>query len=237
MVSLPFVFLDIGATLIQGPQKAPARFLAERLGLNEVDRKELNHLLLTEVIETPDELASLLVAKYGVDAAAARANAAAVWETQMNDPAPVTGAYSVLSSLRNAGIPYGFISNIWPPYAASFRRLFGDLAKNTTAVFSYREGVAKPDPAIYRVALDRANKPASDCIMIGDSYDNDVVPAISLGLRTIWIVARPDKEKCFLNAVETRAMPAPDLRLHSIADLGVNTILTIAKANRTPRTP
>ncbi len=45
----------------------------------------------------------------------------------------------------------------------------------------------KPDPAIFRWALDRAQCEPGEVVMIGDRHDNDVVPAASLGLHTIWV--------------------------------------------------
>jgi len=49
------------------------------------------------------------------------------------------------------------------------------------------EGVRKPDPAIFRLALDRLGVTAGEAAMVGDSLANDIVPAKRLGLRTIWL--------------------------------------------------
>ena len=54
-------------------------------------------------------------------------------------------------------------------------------------VVSAEEGVAKPDRRIFQIALDRAGCRPEDAVMIGDRIDNDIVPAKSLGMRTIWI--------------------------------------------------
>jgi FMN phosphatase YigB (HAD superfamily) len=51
-------------------------------------------------------------------------------------------------------------------------------------------GVAKPDPAIFRIALEQlAVKPGEACV-VGDSYDRDIVPAKKLGCSTIWLKGR-----------------------------------------------
>ena len=55
-------------------------------------------------------------------------------------------------------------------------------------------GASKPDPAIFRWALDRAGCRPEEAIMVGDRIDNDVVPAIELGMWTIWFHA-PLEEK------------------------------------------
>ena len=48
-------------------------------------------------------------------------------------------------------------------------------------------GIAKPNPAIFRLALKRANCAAENSVMIGDRLDNDIIPAKQLGMHTIWI--------------------------------------------------
>ncbi|HAZ27218.1 TPA: hypothetical protein DCY67_01185 [Candidatus Acetothermia bacterium] len=47
-------------------------------------------------------------------------------------------------------------------------------------------GVAKPDPAFFRSALDRLGFAPGEAVMIGDSYEVDIVGAKAAGLRAIW---------------------------------------------------
>jgi HAD superfamily hydrolase (TIGR01662 family) len=54
-------------------------------------------------------------------------------------------------------------------------------------VASYEEGYEKPDLKIFKIALDRANCTPSEAVMIGDRLDNDIIPAKSLGMKTIWV--------------------------------------------------
>lgn len=48
-------------------------------------------------------------------------------------------------------------------------------------------GVRKPDPAIWQLGIDAAGVPAENCLVIGDSFDKDIVPAQSVGCRTVWL--------------------------------------------------
>ena len=48
-------------------------------------------------------------------------------------------------------------------------------------------GFEKPDPAIFRWALDAAGCAPCDAAMIGDRLDNDIYPAKRLGMRTVWV--------------------------------------------------
>lgn len=63
-------------------------------------------------------------------------------------------------------------------------------------VVSEGVGVAKPDPKIFEIALDRADVAAKDAVMIGDSWTSDVVGARATGIRPIWFnrfhLSRPD---------------------------------------------
>jgi len=46
-------------------------------------------------------------------------------------------------------------------------------------------GLAKPDPAIYRLASARVGHPADDLVMVGDSQINDVDAATTAGWRAV----------------------------------------------------
>lgn len=54
-------------------------------------------------------------------------------------------------------------------------------------IASAEEGVAKPDPRIYQLALERAGCCPQNAVMVGDRLDNDIVPAKRLGMKTIWV--------------------------------------------------
>lgn len=54
-------------------------------------------------------------------------------------------------------------------------------------IASAEEGVSKPDRRIFEIALYRAQCKPENAIMIGDRVDNDIVPAKSMGMGTVWI--------------------------------------------------
>ncbi len=68
-------------------------------------------------------------------------------------------------------------------------------------------GIAKPDPALYRLAAERLALAPSAILHVGDSWERDVVPAHAAGMRTAWL-ARPE--------VDTPAVPAPVWRITSL---------------------
>jgi 2-haloacid dehalogenase len=54
-------------------------------------------------------------------------------------------------------------------------------------VISEEEGVAKPDPAIFEIALARMGDPArTDVLMVGDSLSSDIAGGLAAGLDTAW---------------------------------------------------
>jgi HAD superfamily hydrolase (TIGR01509 family) len=55
-------------------------------------------------------------------------------------------------------------------------------------------GVAKPDPEIFRLAVRQLDVAPERCVVIGDSYDRDIVPGKAAGCATIWIKGRSWRE-------------------------------------------
>ena len=64
---------------------------------------------------------------------------------------------------------------------------FGLLKYFKYIVSSWDVKVMKPDIRIFEYALDKANCKPQDACMIGDRLDNDILPAKSLGMKTVWI--------------------------------------------------
>jgi HAD superfamily hydrolase (TIGR01662 family) len=52
---------------------------------------------------------------------------------------------------------------------------------------SQQRGIHKPNPQIFRHALQTLRIPAAQAIMVGDSWKNDIVGAVSCGIDAIWI--------------------------------------------------
>ena len=81
-------------------------------------------------------------------------------------------------------------------------------------VSSWEAGVMKPDPAIFRLALEQAGCRPREAVMVGDRLDNDVFPAKSLGMAAVWVrrgfgaLQRPRS-----------AAYAPDAAVESLAEL------------------
>lgn len=54
-------------------------------------------------------------------------------------------------------------------------------------VISEEVGVTKPDPAIFAMTLERLGCDPVDAIMVGDSWESDIVGATNVGMRAVWL--------------------------------------------------
>ena len=59
--------------------------------------------------------------------------------------------------------------------------LFGSIVESAVV------GVRKPNPAIFQMGVDRLGMQSEEVVVIGDSYDKDIVPATQIGCQTIWL--------------------------------------------------
>jgi putative hydrolase of the HAD superfamily len=107
-----------------------------------------------------------------------------------------TGVMAGLQALAALGLPMGVVSNSDGSVQAELRRLGVCHAPNGpgphpgvpvgVVVDSAVVGVAKPDPAIFSLALDAIGVPASGTVLhVGDSLRYDVAGARAAGLQPV----------------------------------------------------
>lgn len=209
--SIQAIFFDVGFTLLESSPSIPAivRDVMERRGtpvpleclersLPEAERhfsamsREAPHTWGDEL-----EIASiwqryfkeLLQPCYG--AAGDEALAAAAAEVQQEfDLATSYALYpdveDTLAALKERGIKLGVISD-WGIGLGLILRHFGLTQYFDFAVISATARRAKPDPELYRLALDRADVVPDYAMHVGDSYIRDVLGARALGITPVLI--------------------------------------------------
>ena len=96
------------------------------------------------------------------------------------------GTEALLSWLRERCLPIAIVSN-----GETHIQLRSLLALNLDRLvdaylISEREGLRKPDPAIFRRAAERLHVPVETCVFVGDSPEADMIGARDLGMKTIW---------------------------------------------------
>jgi putative hydrolase of the HAD superfamily len=94
------------------------------------------------------------------------------------------GVRPALSALREHGLTLVVVSNANGTLRQHMDRI--GLASHVDVVIdSHDEGVEKPDPRLFRIALERAGARPESTIHVGDLYQVDVVGARAAGLRGV----------------------------------------------------
>jgi putative hydrolase of the HAD superfamily len=55
------------------------------------------------------------------------------------------------------------------------------------SIIAQEHGVSKPDPEFYELAIRTAGVHPDEILHVGDSIDNDVLPARRAGMRAVWV--------------------------------------------------
>ena len=145
------------------------------------------------------------------------------FERQANPKQLQPRAFEVLTAFKKRGLRQGIISNaqFYTPIELSelFReesegaiRTIESIFDPLFVFFSCDLGLAKPDPAPFRravEALTRENIIPDDCVLVGNSPTDDIAPAQQLGFKTVLYApeAAPD------SGVK------PDLVIHNLGQL------------------
>jgi putative hydrolase of the HAD superfamily len=95
----------------------------------------------------------------------------------------------VLDRLRAAGLTLGVVSNFEEWLERLLERL-GVREYFDVRVISGVEGLEKPDPRIFQLALERAGVGAAESVYVGDNPEFDVDPALALGMFPVLIDRR-----------------------------------------------
>lgn len=66
-------------------------------------------------------------------------------------------------------------------------KTLGILKYFTIIISSYDYQIMKPDIRLFDIAVKESGFKTCDTVMIGDRLDNDIYPAKSIGMKTIWI--------------------------------------------------
>ena len=99
---------------------------------------------------------------------------------------PITGAVETITALRARGLKTGLITVcgedvalMWPE--TEFRGLFD------VEVFSATCGLRKPDPRIYRLALDELGVEPEEAVFVGDGANDELAGAERVGMRAVGV--------------------------------------------------
>ena len=89
-----------------------------------------------------------------------------------------------IDALKEAGYKLYCISNFTPAGYEQCYEYISFIERFDGCVFSFREGIVKPDPEIYKILLKRYALKAEECVFIDDTEEN-VLGAEELGFAGI----------------------------------------------------
>ena len=208
--ALRAVFFDVDFTLAKpGPDLGPDgyRRLGRRFGL-ELDPSRYPQARAAAVanlkrhpeLEHDEEVWIAFTEEIvrGMGGEGARAHDCAVemtrrWELSENFEL-YEDALPTLAELRRCGLKLGLVSNTGRNLGAFVDHHALDV---DAAVSSGTHGKTKPDPSIFRAALDLLGVSAEEAAMIGDSLEDDVEGARAVGMRAFLLDREhryPDEE-------------------------------------------
>jgi 2-haloacid dehalogenase len=179
------VIFDVGKVLFDWDP----RFLYERL----IDDDRALEAFLRDVVTTDwhfqhdagrpfAETSTELIARFPEHEALI-----SLWKPRFNDTnkAPIPGMHELVAELDAAGVPLYAITNFsgefWPPFRDKHAHLFDRFRD---VVVSGNEKLVKPDPAIYRLALERFGLAPHEAVFVDDNADN-VAAAAALGIAAV----------------------------------------------------
>ena len=100
----------------------------------------------------------------------------------------------VLEHLKQAGYPMVLVSNFY----GNINQVLKDAEIDgyfKEVIESAVVGVRKPNPAIFALGVCAFDLPASQVLVVGDTYGKDIIPAHKLGCHTLWIKGLQWEEK------------------------------------------
>ena len=123
-------------------------------------------------------------------------------ELHINYGKPIPGAGKLLRKLREK-YRVVVVTNHMGDYQRDkiVKSNFGEYIDFLVPAYDY--GVFKPEPEIYRIALELADSSPEEAVMIGDNWKADVKGALQSGIVPIWVNFRnqPCPEEDFPNVI------------------------------------
>jgi FMN phosphatase YigB (HAD superfamily) len=187
---ITYVFFDVAGTLLGKPQlfeRYRASLLEHGYDI-DINRLKFTHKLLSEVIHFPDKTDRSFYNFFNTELLLCLGITPAdqLLETIFNNCTYLPWEAFIDSNvLKDINLSIGIISNFNSSLKTKLQNHFGNAFSD---VFVSEEvGLAKPDIAFYKWALNQVGVPAEEVIYVGDSMKLDIVPAQSLGIRSLLI--------------------------------------------------
>jgi epoxide hydrolase-like predicted phosphatase len=208
-MSIRAVIFDLGGVLLRTEDPSPRRELAARLGLTReqiyyhvFDSPSARQATLGQI--TSDEHWESIRQGLGLTSQDFPSVRQAFWGGDRLDTELVETIRSLRPRYKTA-----LLSNAW----GDMRQVLTERWKIADAfdelVISAEVGIAKPDPRIYRLTLERLGVPAGEAVFVDDFIEN-IEAARALGLHTVHFRS-PEQAGDELGSLLGDARPQPRL--------------------------
>ncbi|MBF0274283.1 MAG: HAD family hydrolase [Nitrospinae bacterium] len=213
------VLFDIGSTLIEGPAISPSKKISALLVGDYSLKKEIAATIMTTNIKTVEELEVILNKKHG-NSRDISSELKTIWKEQENSSEVKDGTMELWKKCRKLGLKTGLISNIWFPYYSSFVKVCPEIDQGVDVkLLSFERGFQKPDVRMFTQAVEELKLKPEEIVIVGDTYDCDIAPAIEAGIKTIWFLHRHENEKEALLSLEKGTAKKPDFTQETLRDI------------------
>lgn len=130
----------------------------------------------------------LLLKEYGIEISIDRAYTLSqqYYRLTSNKKYLVKDIQSVLKECQRQGLSMCIITNGFEDVQKNKLIQCGIESYFSEIITEKKTGYRKPDIRIFQSALDSMNVKASEAIYIGNSYEEDIIPAVQIGMRAIW---------------------------------------------------
>jgi FMN phosphatase YigB (HAD superfamily) len=142
-----------------------------------------------------------------------------VWRGDLNLRGLYGDVRPTLKALQARGMPMGIISNFTVHLETYLRRLrirhFFRFVIASDIV-----GIRKPDPAIFRLGVEKAGVPASRILYVGDEPVDDVQGALGAGLSAVLLERDEMRDtRSEMRDPESGTQDTPYQRIHTLSEL------------------
>lgn len=97
---------------------------------------------------------------------------------------PFENVHEVLTELRRNSLRMGVISN-WDGSARDLLQRHDLMDYFDHCIISSEVGIDKPNPAIFNLAMQKADAVPQECLYVGDNYYDDAVGSREAGMRAL----------------------------------------------------
>lgn len=174
MSKLKWIFFDVGSTLVDETEAYNHR-IRDMIANTDISFEAFDTVRISLAMQGYDGN-SQAIKHFGLNKTP--------WHSE--DEVSYADAEIALRCLREKGFKLGIIANQAPGTEARLAN-WGILQYFDAVIASAEAGVAKPDKAIFEKAFEIADCSPDESMMVGDRLDNDIIPAKSVGMRTVWL--------------------------------------------------